>query len=463
MMRFLLFLIIWVLAFSDTSGINLSLGAGMSAKNLLVYMGAGWLLLQRALGPPVKVELQTIQICFVVLIAYAAVSMFIANGIIHYQGYDLFDSAIALKIALIDSFVFFMVFFYGTRTIVDARSLLKMLLFVVSIANLFTIAKARGIIDFGAPIMVVREDSVYYVSSRIDGVFGDANETATMIACLLPVYASFILSAKGFRKLFWIACMTLSAVVMFMTVSRGALVGLLLGSLWAAYLCRRYLSLRVAIKWGSAFFAIAVVVALIAGSTYLVTYIHRFTGVYLSSAADVSAGRSDIWFRALMAMMNSPVSLITGFGWNTWSENSIMGFFLAAHNHYLSLWFELGLIGVVSFIVIFHQLVTTALRTVAISDSPDRDLIIAFVFSFLILVIGIFFVLLWKPWTYLWPYIGIAMRYTVNVGSASRIDLDLQPPKTSLKPSGTSMQPPGPQRRNNHYRPEGVSSKMAPK
>jgi O-antigen ligase len=462
MMRFLLFLIICVLAFSDTSGITLSLGAGMSAKNLLVYMGAGWLLLQRALGPPVKVELQTIQICFVVLITYATVTMFIATGIIHYQGYDLFDSAMALKIELIDSFVFFMVFFYGTRTIVDARSLLKMLLFVVSIANLFTIAKARGIIDFGAPIMVVVPDSIYAVS-RIDGVFGDANETATMIACLLPVYASFILSAKGFGKIFWIACMTLSAVVMFMTVSRGALVGLLLGTLWAAYLCRRYLSLRVAIKWGSAIFAIAAVVALIAGGTYLNTYIHRFTGVYLSSAADVSAGRSDIWVSALMAMMNSPVSLITGFGWNTWAENSVIFFFLVAHNHYLSLWFELGLIGVVSFIVIFHQLVTTALRTAAISDSPDRSLIIAFVFSFLILVVGIFFVLLFKPWMYLWPFIGIAMRYTVNVRSASRNDLDLQPAKTSLKPSGTSMHPAGPQRRNNHYRPEGVSSKMAPK
>jgi O-antigen ligase len=462
MMRFLLFLIICTVAFNDISGISLSLGAGMSAKNLLVYMGAGWLLLQRGLRTPVKAELRTIQICFIVLIAYAAITMFIASGIIHYRGYDLPDSAVVLKILLIDSFMFFMVFFYGTRTNADARALLKMLLFVVSIANLFTIAKARGIVEFGAPIMIARGYSIYTVT-RVDGVFGDANETATMIACLLPVYASFILSAKGFGKLFWITCMTLSAVVMVMTVSRGALVGLLLGTLWAAYLCRRFLSLRVAIKWGSAIFAIAVVVALIAGRTYLETFIQRFTGVYLSSAADVSSGRSDIWIHALMAMMNSPVSLITGFGWNTWAENSVVYFHLVAHNHYLSLWFELGLIGVVSFLVIFHQLVTTALRTAATSDSPDRDLIIAFVFSFLILVVGIFFVLLFKPWMYLWPYIGIAMRYTVNVQSASRVDQDRQPAKASFKPSGTSRHQPGPQRRENRYRPEGVSSKMAPK
>jgi O-antigen ligase len=433
MMRFLLFLIICVVAFSDISGISLGLGAGMSAKNLLVYMVAGWLVLHRGLGSPDRAELRMIQICFMVLIAYAAVTMFIASGIIHYRGYDLFDSAMALKILLIDSFVFFMVFFYGTRTNVDARALLKMLLFVVSVANLFTIAKERGIVDFGAPVMDMTGDSIYTVS-RVHGVFGDANETGTMIACLLPVYVPLILSARGFGKIFWIACMTFSAVVVFMTVSRGALVGLVLGSLWAAYLCRRYLSLRVAIKWGSAIFAITVVVALIAGRTYLETYIHRFTGVYLSSAADVSAGRSDIWVRALMAMMNSPVSLITGFGWNTWLEGSVMGFFLVAHNHYLLLWFELGLIGLVSFIVIFHQLVSTALTTAAIADAPDRDLIIAFVFSFLILVIGIFFVLFYKPWMYLWPYIGIAMRYTVNVRSASRVNVELQPAK-SLAPA----------------------------
>lgn len=462
MMRFLLFLIICVLAFSDISGINLSLGAGMSAKNLLVYMGAGWLLLQRAGAPPAEVELRTTRICFMVLIAYAAVTMFIASGVIHYRGYDLFDSAMALKISLIDSFVFFMVFFYGTRTVVDARALLKVLLFVVSIANLFTIAKARGIIDFGAPIMPLTRDSIYTVS-RVDGVFGDANETGTMIACLLPVYISLILSSKGFGKIFWLACMTFSAAVMLMTVSRGALVGLLLGTLWAAYLCRRYLSLAVAVKWGSAIFAFTVVVALIAGRTYLETYIHRFTGVYLSSAADVSSSRSDIWVRAIVVMMNSPLSLITGFGWNTWLEGSVMGFFLVAHNHYLSLWFELGLIGLVSFLMIFHQLVTTALMTAAIADAPDRNLIIAFVFSFLILVIGIFFVLFYKPWTYLWPYIGIAMRYTVNVRSASRINPDLLPAQTSPMPMGTKMQQPGPRKPKNRHRPERVPRKMAPK
>jgi O-antigen ligase len=143
-------------------------------------------------------------------------------------------------------------------------------------------------------------------------------------------------------------------------------------------------------------------------------------------------------------MMNSPVSLITGFGWDTWS---VMGFSYVAHNHYLLLWFELGLVGIVCLLLILGQLVTTALATVAVADSPDRDYIVAFVFSFLILGIGVFFVLLAKPWFYLWSFIGLAMRYTVDVKAAHRINADPQPARNlpqsvrTLNASARSAQP----------------------
>ncbi len=170
--------------------------------------------------------------------------------------------------------------------------------------------------------------------------------------------------------------------------------------------------------------AITAVIGLVAARTYLENYVHRFTGIAVSNVADVSSGRSDIWGRALVAMMHSPVSFITGFGWDVWS---VMGFYLVAHNHYLSLWFELGLVGTVAFVVIFHQLVTTLLTTAAIAAAPDRQLIVAFVFSFLNLIVGIFFVLLYKPWAYLWAYIGLAMSYTINVRAASRTNATPQP------------------------------------
>jgi hypothetical protein len=118
-----------------------------------------------------------------------------------------------------------------------------------------------------------------------------------------------------------------------------------------------------------------------------------------------------------------------------------MGFYYVSHNYYLALWFELGLVGVVGFLLILRQLVTTALTTAAVADASDRNFIVAFVFSFLILAVGIFFVQPYKPWTYLWPYIGLAMRYTVNVRAASRVNLDPQPEK-NLSPAIGRLTPP---------------------
>jgi hypothetical protein len=106
------------------------------------------------------------------------------------------------------------------------------------------------------------------------------------------------------------------------------------------------------------------------------------------------------------------------------------------------------LVGVVTFVVILRQLVVTTLATAAVAAAPDRNLIVSFVFSFLILAIGIFFVLFYKPWAYLWAYIGLAMRYTVNVSAASRIDADPSVAKPRFQPSGTSARQPGPRRRN---------------
>src|ERR1019366_4190930 len=98
MMRFLLSLIICVLAFIDIFGIGLSLGPGLSAKNLLLYMGAGWLLVQYALGRTFKGELQSIPLCPVVLVAYAVITMFDGSAIMHYPCYELSVIAISLKV-----------------------------------------------------------------------------------------------------------------------------------------------------------------------------------------------------------------------------------------------------------------------------------------------------------------------------------------------------------------------------
>ena len=59
---------------------------------------------------------------------------------------------------------------------------------------------------------------------------------------------------------------------------------------------------------------------------------------------EASSGRTEIWLNLLATMFASPITFITGFGWDVyWS----MPFRFSPHNHYLALWFNLGLVGLV--------------------------------------------------------------------------------------------------------------------
>src|SRR6202023_460286 len=66
-----------------------------------------------------------------------------------------------------------------------------------------------------------------------------------------------------------------------------------------------------------------------------------------------------IWRPILDKMLANPVTLITGFGWDSYD---VMGFFFNVHNHYLALWFELGIIGLASYLLVIVHLLITARR-----------------------------------------------------------------------------------------------------
>lgn len=408
-MRYLLGLMICVTTYSNVFGNGLTLGPGLSAKNALAYLAAMLLILESAMGRSLKIELRALQICFAVLIGYAALTVVIASGVVKYERYDLIGSIIQLKSSLLDWAVFFLAFFYGTRTAEEAEGLIKVLLIGFGLANVYTIANVVGVAQFGLDTVGFDVDSG---ASRVNGVFGHANETGTLITCLLPAYIPVVESARGYRKYLWIALMMSSAVVLFMTGSRGALVGLLLGGVWAAIICRRYMSWRKTVRWASIILGILIPITIFVGVRYWDMLVNRFTDVSLVSASDVTSGRTDIWAQAFGRMMANPATFITGYGWNVWS---LMGFDFVAHNQYVSIWFELGLIGLISFIMIFRYAVVTALSAAAVADAKARSYMVAFVFGMLGLCASLFFATLFIPWFFIWPFVGLSMRYAVSI------------------------------------------------
>ena len=406
-MRLMLMLLIGVLTVTDVFGLDSNLAPGLSAKNFVMYM-LGFVLILRVVvgGVKIKYELRSLHAAFLLLVGYAILTWLIAGLIIHYQSYKLLDSGITLKAGLADHFIIFLLYFYGTQSSEDARAIIKTLLLAVAFANAIAIVDAAAGLTIG--VSTVGDEGEE--AGRVFGAFGHANETAALTVCLLPAYAGMILYNKGVRRLLWIAVGAISTTLFFLNGSRGGFVGLLLGGLMGIFVCRQHLSARTVVKWLVIAVIALVPIAWVIHETVGGVLIERVTSTFLQLGARQEE-RTDIWLPGIYRMMEYPVTLFTGFGWDTWVS---MGFLFVAHNHYLKLWFELGLVGLLSYLWVIRMAVGTALRAIPIGSEALRSELTAFIFGILMMSVAIAFTLIARPWPYIWAYVGVAMRLAIN-------------------------------------------------
>ena len=408
-MRWLLILLISLLAGSDLLGKDLSLGPGLSAKNAVLYLTALGLFFRAALSGEFRLRLPGMYACFAVWIGYALLTWIACSLVLHYSGYDALRSGIALKSELIDPALFFFTVFYGAQRQTEVTTLWKTLALAVSVANVLTLTDVAGLTDFG-----VRVGSSGAEADRVFGVFGHANDTGALIVCLLPLLVALAISNRGLARLLWYLAAAVSLAVLILTVSRGAFVALIVGYGWAVWLCRRFLPLPRVAAW---LLIGATAAVLVAGVVSLA--VPHVAGVVAerllgqSSAFDmseVSSGRTNIWRNTVAHMMAEPITLLTGFGWNVYDTR----FVYVTHNFYLDQWFNLGLVGVVAFLGLLYQAVTTARAAADVASPQLRRYLIGFVFGMLALAVALFFANLTKPWAYIWMYVGMTSRAAVD-------------------------------------------------
>lgn len=408
-MRWLIVLLVSVLVASDLLGLGLSLGPGLSVKNAILYSLAVALVARMVLIDGLRIEMPAVLVGFAILIGYAIFSWLAASFVIRYPRYDLIDSAIKLKAFLIDPALFFFSAFYALRTSTDVRVVLKAFAVAFTAANLFTITDVVGLTDFG-----VRIGERGAEAGRVFGVFGHANETAGLIVCLLPGVAALAASSRGPAKIAWGLAALVSLSVLVMTVSRGAFVAAALGTVWAMFVCRRYvpvgLLMRGGVLAGVSVVAVLVVVSILEPSIGSVIEDRLFAQSSARDIDDLSSGRTAIWSAAVGRMMDSPLTLLTGFGWDMYAY---MPFKLATHNYYLSLWFELGIPGLAAMLFILATVISTALRAVEAQSAELRPYLLGYLFGMFPFAIALFFGDMANPWPYIWIYTGIAMRAAV--------------------------------------------------
>jgi hypothetical protein len=413
MMGYLLVFVVATFATTDILSVDLSLAPGLSAKNAVIYLVGLCLVFRMVIRRDYKLELPSIHMWFAVLIGYAIVTWLVAGLIIRYQDYELITAGIALKTDLIDHVLVFGLFFYGARTIKDGILVTKALLIALTLANAIAIGNIQGLFNIGVTVV----GTTIGEAGRVFGTWGNANGTAALIVCLLPAYAATALSSRGIMSLVWLLAAVPSAMMLVMTGSRGAYVGMLLGFGWAVFSLRRYLSMRKVVLWVGAAAILLVTATLLAGSHFIDILNQRLIAESgFGDIGGISAGRSMIWAASFGRMMTTPVTLITGFGWQVYT---IMGFYFSMHNHYLWLYFNLGLVGLLGFILLVRQIIVTARSALENDSVAARPFLIAFVFGFYALLITIFFSQIFRPWVYIWAYVGVCLRMALCTAPTS--------------------------------------------
>ncbi|MDE2262245.1 MAG: O-antigen ligase family protein, partial [Gammaproteobacteria bacterium] len=337
-MRLLYVLLISTLAVCDILQTGMSLGPGLSVKNALLYPVALGLLFRMAITGRFRMRLPIVNVAFVVWISYAILTWIARCTVIRIPGYDAIAMGIELKSVLIDSALFFFIYFYGVESEQDFFLFAKTLAAWIGIANILTLADVAGVVHLGITI-----GSGGVEADRVFGVFGHANDTATVIVTTLPMLVTVAMCSRGAPRFFWYAGTFASLAVLVLTVSRGAYVGVLVGYGAAVWLCRHYLPTSRVVAWTTIGLTGAVVAAglaaLLMPDLMQVLDQRLFNQSMASSMSVASSGRTIIWERAISTMMSHPITLLTGFGWDVYHTM----FELVTHNYYLDQWFGLGL------------------------------------------------------------------------------------------------------------------------
>ena len=404
-MRYLLALLIFFLATIDVFGWTLSLAPGLSVKNAIIYVIVLTLSARFVVRGGMRLELPELHLWLGVLIAYATLTWLVAGILIQYKSYELLSSGIDLKAQLFDNVIVFALYLYGTQSLHETKFLLKCVLLAVAAANAIAIGNVADLFQIGTTAVGLEGN----LTGRVFGAFGHANETAALTVCLLPAYVAAALSSRGAERWFWTLAGVVSATLMLMTGSRGAAVGVALAAIFASYICRNLISWRRAATLVAVVVAVAVPVLAFVSVEFNGILAKRFVEMVLNPGTS-SEERLYIWRPILDKMMAHPVTLLTGFGWDSYD---VMGFFYNVHNHYLWLWFELGIIGLGSYLLVIGQLVITARRAAENASDETARYLIAFIYGIVAVSGAVFFGQLFKPWLYIWIYIGLTMRMAV--------------------------------------------------
>jgi hypothetical protein len=432
-MRFLLAFFFFLMYAGNDLGLDLGLAPGLSVKNLLLYLILAGIAVNAAVAQNRKIELTAVMLMFGLLILYAFATWATLSFVLQDPEYEVMAGFVSLKSSLVDQLLTFLIFFYGLLHLKDAMWLLRWIVWIAMLGNLITIIDTMNVPDLGV-LPNPRK------AGRFEGFIGQPNGYGQFLALFLPACVALVLQErrKIMRALAVIGVFsTLLALVL--TASRGAYVGVLAGAMLGAFYLRREISTQAAFRTGivaGVICGLALAVTFAAGYSDL--YLDRFSGME-GTAHVVTSGRSSLWSNALSSMMENPVSFVSGYGF--YSYDSSRSFRLSTHNMYLSYLYNLGVIGLFLFIMIFARIMAAARAAMATAGAELRTHFVAFIFGIFSFLIAIFFSDYHESGYLLWAYVGVMMRAAMNLASSDATETaaaDQRRPPARREPAGAT-------------------------
>lgn len=412
-MRQFLLVILFVILLGDIMfGLGLSLAPGLSLKNAALYILFSALVLEFLLTDrDVLRETWPLHGAWVLFVFYAFFTWLTIFLLGLHRGYNGIESFIYLKSQLADLFLFLLVYLYGPKDTQSAVRLLRALVTVLVLINVLSFIDYLNIPDLG--IIGERHDG------RLTGPVQEVNQYGSILIFLIPVTIGLMFASTGIPRLIFAVGGTMAVVLLGLTVSRGAWVGLLVGGSLALYLVRDYVRRDLIIRGG----LVAVLVVVVTAVSLAVVNPEGFASKFsFSGDADlnsISSGRVDVWTRVLTKMSYWPVSFITGYGWN--SYRTLIGIYGDPHNTYLLYWFNLGIVGLSFYVFIVLWTISYAVKSLKLISAELKPLVIGFIIGFTAIHVGMFFSVLYTASLFIWAMVATMLRVIADDRARMRI------------------------------------------
>ena len=202
--------------------------------------------------------------------------------------------------------------------------------------------------------------------------------------------------------------------------------------------------LRAVLRVGGAALLVVALVGLFAVTVLELEFItERIEKTTSEDITTASAGRIEIWAAALRVMAAWPWSYLFGYGWFSYEAS---GIWKSAHSEYVHTFYELGIVGVILFLVLFYTLLSRTRSSLSALPPDLSRLQVAFVFGLSSLLIDIVFLTPSSVWSLIWCLTGLLLKLQTQE-AASRAEAPATPEPKPLAESMRNLPVSGIQRR----------------